>query len=273
MKKSRDIMPGIKGRVKNMTHSIAIANQKGGVGKTTTTGAMAAGLKHRGYKVLAIDLDAQGNLTDSVGANNMQCSTVYELMKGCSTLKETIQRAKPFDIIPANLNLASADMEFVQTGKEYLIKEIVKNVEDQYDYIIFDTPPSLGIMTINAFAYVKKVIIPTTPGVFAVSGIMQLWRTIETIKKYCNPEIKVEGILFTRFNPRLIISKNIKELTEVISKEIKATIFETQIRISVSVDEAQANQTDIFSYNEKNIVSQDYNAFVEEYLRKTRERT
>ncbi|MGO1632869.1 MAG: ParA family protein [Staphylococcus equorum] len=249
-----------------MTKKIVIANSKGGVSKTTTTNSMSAGLGQLGYKVLAIDLDPQGNLSDTINLKNTDHRTVYEMMKGEIKPKEAIQSGKYFDIIPSNLDLASADLEITQTGKEYRLKEQLKKIEDEYDFIIMDTPPSLGILTINAFTYADEVIIPTTAGIFATSGIKQLYQSIQTVKKYTNPNLEIGGILFTKYDKRTIITSDIRKLTEMYSEQIEANIFNTHIRASVMVEEAQANQTDIFSYNEKNNVSIDYKKFIQEYL-------
>lgn len=249
-----------------MVRKIVIANSKGGVSKTTTTNAMSAGLGQLGYKVLAIDLDPQGNLSDTVHLENTENRTVYEMMKGEIKASEVIQRGKYFDIIPSNLDLASADLEITQTGKEYRLNEQLEKIEDEYDFIIMDTPPSLGILTVNAFTYADEVIIPTTAGIFATSGIKQLYQSIQTVKKYTNPNLEIGGILFTKYDKRTIITSDIRKLTEMYSKQIEANIFETHIRASVMVEEAQANRIDIFSYNEKNNVSIDYKKFIQEYL-------
>lgn len=245
---------------------IAIANQKGGVAKTTTAAAMAAGLKKRGYKVLAIDLDSQGNLSDSAGADNENSSTIYNLLKNQVQAEEAIQKLDMFDIIPANILLAGADLEFTMTGKEYLLKERLSPIESNYDYIILDTPPHLGIMTINAFTYANEVLIPTNAGIFAATGITQLYNSIGTVIRYCNNSLKIRGILLTRYNPRAIINQDVRELTKTISEFIKAPIFDTYIRSSVVVEEAQANKKDIFKYNGSSTVAQDYDAFITEYL-------
>lgn len=249
-----------------MIKRIAIANQKGGVSKTTTTHALGAGLGILGYKVLLIDLDPQANLSDNSGIDINISNTIYEVMKEEITAKEAIQKTKYFDIIPSNLNLASADLEFAKTGKEYILKERLISLESFYDFIIIDTPPALGILTVNAFTYVDDIIIPTNAGIFASSGIMQLYNSIETVKKYCNPKIKIDGILFTKFNARTVIATDIKEITEIISKKINTKVYNTQIRSSVMVDEAQANRMDIYSYDNNNNVSVDYMAFIKEYL-------
>lgn len=250
-----------------MVKRIAVANQKGGVSKTTTTHALGAGLGILGYKVLLIDLDPQGNLSDNSGIDTNTSTTIYEVMKEEAGAEEVIQKTEYFDIIPANLNLASADLEFAKTGKEYILKERLISIEKNYDFIIIDTPPALGILTVNAFTYVDDIIIPTNASIFASSGIMQLYNSIETVKKYCNPDIKIDGILFTKFNSRTVIASDIKELTEIISKEIKTKVYDTQIRNSVMVDEAQANRMDIYSYDKNNNVSVDYMTFIKEYLK------
>lgn len=250
-----------------MTKVIAIANQKGGVAKTTTTSAFAAGLKKRGYRVLAIDLDPQGNLSDSVGADMYQSPTVYNLMRQEITAAEAVQHLEPFDIIPSNIMLASAEQEFNQTGKEHRIQEAISEIEENYDYILLDTPPSLGILTVNAFTYADEVIIPTTAGIFAANGINQLYITIKNVKKYTNPKISIAGILLTKYNPRSNINKDIRSLTEQLGAHIQTKVFDTFIRSSVVVEEAQANKSDLYAYNKNSTVAEDYETFVEEYLR------
>ena len=247
---------------------VAVANQKGGVGKTTTSQALTAGLADKGYKVLGIDLDPQGNLSSACGSVNYNVPTIYELMKREVTAEETIQHMNGgYDIIPSNIMLAGAEQELSQTGKEHRLKEAIAAVSDNYDYIIVDTPPSLGVLTVNAFTAASDILIPTTAGIFATTGINQLNETVKSVQKYCNPNVKITGILFTRFNPRANISKQIKELTEQLSQYISAPIYKTYIRSAVAVEEAQANRVDIFDYAEKSTVSEDYKAFIEEFLK------
>lgn len=248
-----------------MAKIIAIANQKGGVAKTTTAAALTAGLLQRGYKVLAVDLDAQGNLSDSVGADE-QAPTVYELLKGVVQVNEVIQQKDIYSIIPSNLSLASADMEFTQTGREYLLKKALSPVIKDYNYIVIDTPPTLGIMTVNAFIAAHEVIIPAS-GYDGVKGLVNLFQTINIVKEFGNENLKISGILLTMYNPRAVIDQNIKELADKIGLELKTKVFDTYIRKSVIVDEAKAVKKDIFTYNEKNNVSVDYNHFIDEYLK------
>lgn len=246
---------------------IAVANQKGGVGKTTTSHALSAGLVDKGYKVLTIDLDPQGNLSAACGVDNYNNPTVYELLKRDVTAEEVMQRTSGgYDVIPSNIMLAGAEQELSQTGKEHRLKEVISTVAENYDYIIIDTPPSLGVLTVNAFTFATDILIPTTAGIFATTGIKQLNETVKNVQKYCNPNVKIMGILFTRFNPRANISKQIKELTAQLGEHISAPIYKTYIRSSVIVEEAQANRNDIFDYAEKSTVSEDYKAFINEFL-------
>lgn len=246
---------------------ISIANQKGGVGKTTTTGAVISGLAKQGYKVLGIDLDPQGNLSSSLGAEMYKKPTSYELLKQEVTASNAIQKLENYSIIPANIMLAGAEQEIQATGKEYRLKEELEPIKNDYDYIIIDTPPALGILTVNAFTTSDEIIIPATAGIFAVQGIQQLNNTIKNVQKYCNPELKIRGILITRFDVRTNIAKQIKELTEQLSQHIQAPIFKTYIRNGVVVEEAQANSMDIFDYSDNSNVAKDYSDFITEYLK------
>ena len=245
-----------------------MANQKGGVGKTTTAQALAAGLAERKYRVLGIDLDPQGNFSTACGAENYNVLTVYEVMKRGADIREAIQHMKGgYDVVPANIMLAGAEQELSQTGKEHRLKEAVSVVAGEYDFIVIDTPPSLGVLTVNAFTCATDILIPTTAGIFATAGISQLNETVSSVQKYCNPGVKIRGILFTRFNPRANISRQIKELTEQLSEYISAPIYQTYIRAGVVVEEAQANKADIFDYAGKSTVAEDYRTFIEEFLK------
>lgn len=249
-----------------MATTIAIANQKGGVAKTTTAAALAVGLKNKGYRVLAVDGDPQANLSTSVDAEINESDTLYDLLKSKADVRAVIQHLDCFDIIPANIMLAGAEPEITQTGKEYRLREELEPVVGDYDFIVVDTPPSLGLLTINAFTAADEIIIPSTAGIFAATGISQLYETIRNITKYCNPSIRISGILMTRHNPRTNIGKDMKEITERLGSHIDAPLYKTYIRNSVTIEEAQANKVDIFTYSGGSQVAQDYQAFVEEYL-------
>ena len=247
---------------------VAVANQKGGVGKTTTAQALVAGLAEKGYRVLGIDLDPQGNFSSACGAENYNVPTIYEVLKRTVKTEEAIQTmSEKYDVVTANIMLAGAEQELSQTGKEHRLKEAIAPVLDDYDFVIIDTPPSLGILTVNAFTCSTDILIPTTAGIFATAGISQLNETVLSVQKYCNPTVKIRGILFTRFNPRTNISWQIKELTEQLGKYIAAPIYKTYIRAAVAIEEAQANREDIFNYAGKSTVAEDYRNFIEEFLK------
>lgn len=251
---------------------IAIANQKGGVAKTTTANILGIGLKERGYKVLLIDLDPQSNLSSSVGAEMYESDTVYEMLKNQTTAEKAIQKTDLIDIIPSNIMLGGAEQEITQTGKEYRLRETIDPIKDRYDFIIVDTPPMLGVLTINAFTAADEIIIPTTAGIFAANGIHQLHNTIENVKKYCNKNLEIAGVLLTRFNPRTNIGQDIKTLTKQLSEHIDAPFYKTFIRNSVVIEETQASQLNLFDYKENATVAEDYSNFTDEYLQRRKEK-
>lgn len=249
-----------------MAKVISISNQKGGVGKTTTTGAIAAGFRQKGYKVLCVDLDPQSNLSFSSGAETEDCPTIYEILKGEAKINFSIQKVPPFDIISSNILLSGIELEFTQTGREFLLKEALGLVKDKYDYIFIDTPPALSILTVNAFTASDCIVIPMLADIFSLQGIAQLSETIERVKKYCNPNLKVEGIVLTKFNQRTILSREIKGTAELIAEQLNTSIFKSTIRSSVTIMEAQTNQQDIFRYSPKNPATLDYMDLVNELI-------
>lgn len=263
MQKKKTSARGAKARA----DIVVFANQKGGVTKTTTAAAFAAELHRRSSRVLVVDADPQANLSDSVGADTQESNSLYDLLRRDVTAKECIQELPVFDLIAANILLAGAEQELTQTGKEYRLREQLEPVVSQYDYIVIDTPPSLGILTINAFTAANDVIVPTTPGIFSASGIQQLYTTILNTQKYCNPNIHIRGVLLTKYSPQININKDMRALTTMLSEHIGAPLYETYIRSSVAVEEAQARKTDLFTHRENSTVAQDYRAFVDEYLR------
>lgn len=247
--------------------TIVIANQKGGVGKTTTAHAMIAGLANRGFSVLGIDLDPQGNLSSACGADQYDVPTTYEVLTGNASVSSAIQElGEPrYKLLAANIMLASVEQELTQVGKEYRLREALTGLQG-IDYVIVDTPPSLGILTVNAFTAANCVIIPTTAGVFAATGIDQLNITIGNVRKYCNPGLYIAGILFTRYNARTNVGRQIRALTEQLGKRISAPTYHTCIRSAVAVEEAQISREDIFTYAASSTVAADYNDFLKEFL-------
>lgn len=247
------------------TRIIAIINQKGGVGKSTTAEALIAGLSLKGFSVLSIDLDAQGNMTYTAGAKT-DGATALGVLTGEVKVEDAIQKTKSGDIIAANKALAGADAFISETGKEYRLKEALQSLEEQYDYIIIDTPPTLGILTVNALTACNSIIIPAQADIYSLQGIEQLANTMRSVRKYCNPNLKIEGILLTRYNSRSVLSKEVAELANQLAKKLGTRLFESTIREGVAVKEAQISQKSIFEYAPQAKVAQDYKAFIEELL-------
>lgn len=245
---------------------IAVANQKGGVGKTTTSLALATGLQKKGKKVLAIDLDPQANLSFSLGGDTDEGPTVYELLRGEVKPRFAVQRATTVDLISSNILLSGVELEFVSEGREYLLKNAIAPLRGRYDYVIIDTPPALSILTINAFAAADRLVIPMLADIFSLQGIAQLSDTITRLRQHCNPDLVIGGILLSRYDRRTILGKRIRETAEMVSGQIGTKIYKTTIRNSVSIQEAQTNQASIYDYNARSPAVRDYLAFVGEIL-------
>lgn len=244
---------------------IAVANQKGGVAKSTTAGAVGAGLHHRGKRVLLVDLDAQGNLSYSLDAAGRALSSM-EILTGTATIKEAITETSSGDFVPASPALATADLAITDTGKEYRLKEALQPVAGSYDYIILDCPPSLGILTVNALTACNSVIIPSQADIYSLQGIGQLARTIQAVKKYCNSGLAIKGLLLTRYNARSILSKDIKKMLDDTARELGTKVYTTFIRECTAIKEAQASKQDIFTYSPNCNGAKDYTALIDEIL-------
>ncbi len=250
-----------------MKECIAVINQKGGVGKSTTAYALGAGLILKGYKVLFIDLDAQGNLSYNMGALSKPITSL-EVLTGTATAQEAIVATKSGDLIPASPALASADALITTTGKEYRLKEALEPLKKSYDYIILDTPPALGILTVNALTACNSVIIPAQADIFSLQGIGQLSQTIQTVKRYCNPTLSIKGIVITRYSSRAVLTRDMIELLDDTARQLNTKLYKTKIRECIAIKEAQASQQDIYSYSSKSNATADYIQLIEEILEK-----
>jgi chromosome partitioning protein len=245
--------------------TIAIANRKGGVGKSTTAAALVSGLTLKGYKVLAVDLDAQRNLTSTMRAR-ADSKTDLGVLTGDITAKEAIRHTESGDIIPASKNLSGADATLTETGKEYRLKEALEPVKGSYDYCIIDCPPALGILTVNALTAANGLIIPAQADIYSLEGIEDLQETIQPVRKYCNPSLEIQGILLTRYSPRSILSRDVTTLAEQLAERLGTSLYKATIREAVAVKEAQISQQSLFTYAPKAKVTEDYRTFIDEFL-------
>ena len=242
-----------------MAQTIVLTNQKGGVGKTTTSAALAAGLAKKEKRVLAIDLDPQGNLGFSFGLD----------IENGNTLFDAIQRKSGIDFIRSNI-LLSGVAEVVKSEKrELLLKNLLAPVERFYDYIIIDTPPAFNVLTLNGYSAADYLIIPMSAEILSLVGLTQLRETYETIRKTVNPDLKVMGILMTSFDGRRGLSWEVKEMADGVAAQLGTKVFDTVIRSSVAVAEAPAHGENIIEYAPRSNAARDYKAFVEEVLRIT----
>lgn len=248
-----------------MAEIVAILNQKGGVGKSTTVAALASGLSSKGYKVLSVDLDPQGNLSYHMGAQNSEQS-VMDVLLGTSSVSKTIVKTGQGDIIPASPALAGADAAISETGKEYRLSEALEAISIDYDFIVLDTPPSLGILSINALTAASRVIIPAQADAFSLQGISQLAQTISAVRRYCNRSLVIDGILLTRHNSRSVLSRDMADLMRDAAAQLRTKIYKTVIRECVALREAQAVQQSIYCYSPKCNGAIDYMAVVGEFV-------
>ncbi|NLN87097.1 MAG: AAA family ATPase [Syntrophomonadaceae bacterium] len=265
-----------------MSDIITIATQKGGTGKTTTAGALGAALTRKGWRVLMVDMDPQANLTFTMRAQDQTHGT-YEVLTGKMPAADAIctgpgqagkpsrTKEKPGDmpdrkIIPASTALSGADLELTAIGKEFRLQEALQPLRDDFDYIIIDTPPSLGILTINALTAADEVVITAQADAYSLQGIWQLHSTIQAVTRYTNPGLLLKGILITRHNPRSVLSRDLTGLIEETAQQMQTFVYQRPIREGVAVKEAQASRQDLFSYAPRNKPAQDYMAFADELL-------
>ena len=245
--------------------TVAIINQKGGVGKSTTAMALGAGLAGRGQRVLFVDLDPQGNLSYSLQADLEQPGALEMLTQPGALV---IQNSPGGEVVAASPSLAGADTIITATGKEYRLKEALNRLaaSQKYDYALIDTPPALGVLTVNALTAAQGLVIPAQADAFSLQGIGQLSQTIEAVRQYCNPSLKILGILLTRHNNRSILSRDLAEAVGQTAGHLKTRLFQTAIREAVAVREAQAQRVDLFQYAPKCNAALDYQDFIDEFL-------
>ncbi len=241
-----------------MAKIIAVTNQKGGVGKTTTCSSLCGCLSALGKKVLAIDLDPQGNFSFSLGADTDHSYTIYDVFKGKVDIYDSVQHCDCCDVIPANILLSGAELELTSVGREYILREHLAGICDSYDYVLIDTPPALSVLTINAYAASHQLIIPMIAEILSLQGISQLKETIFAVKKYYNKILEIRGIVLNKYNSRLILTQEVEELTNIIAEQLDTDVFEQKISSSVIVAEAPAHAKTIIEYAPRSKSAQEY---------------
>lgn len=248
--------------------TIAICNQKGGVGKTTTAWTLATGLNKKGFKVLLIDLDAQSNLsfTAKVDLLNLE-TTLYDVFRNNAEVKDALNHINDtMDILTGGISLASADREFVSLGREKMLKKAVKQISDNYDYCIVDCSPSLGVLNENALTLADSVVIPMGVDIYALQGVNQLQGFINDIKENSNPNLKIDGILITRVSENTNLYKDMRPQFEKVAEVMSTKVFNTFIRNTIAVSEVSAQRSNLFDEMPNATATKDYQAFINELI-------
>lgn len=246
---------------------ISIANQKGGVGKTTTAINMSTILAKRGKKVLFIDADPQGNGTSGLGINKEQKFSIYDVLIEDIEVENTLQKTqvKNLDLCPSNMNLAGAEVQLVSMeDREYRLKIKLNNIRDKYDFIIIDCPPSLGLITLNAFTASNSVLIPVQCEYYALEGLGQLLNTIELVRKHMNKDLKVEGALLTMYDARTNLSN---QVVKEVKRYFEDKVYKNVIPRNVKLSEAPSYGMPISLYDPRSKGAKSYDKFVKEFLK------
>ena len=255
-----------------MGRIIAIANQKGGVGKTTTAINLSACLAEKGQKVLAIDMDPQGNMSSGLGLDkNSVEKTIYDLIIGESEVEEVLQKnaLENMDILPANVDLSAAEIELIGIDeKEYIVKKAIEKIKDAYDYVIIDCPPSLSMLTINAMTTADSVLVPIQCEYYALEGLSQLIHTVELVKERLNPVLEIEGVVFTMYDARTNLSL---QVVENVKDNLQQNIYKTIIPRNIRLAEAPSYGMPINQYDAKSAGADSYRRLANEVMNRGQE--
>ena len=255
-----------------MGRIIAIANQKGGVGKTTTAINLSASLASLGKKVLAIDMDPQGNMSSGLGVDKNEVEkTVYDLIIGNIGIEECIYEEviENLDVLPSNIDLSAAEIELIGVdNKEYILRDEVNKVKEKYDFIIIDCPPALSMLTINAMTTSDSVLVPIQCEYYALEGLSQLIHTIELVQERLNPELEIEGVVFTMYDARTNLSL---QVVENVKDNLDQTIYKTIIPRNIRLAEAPSHGLPINLYDPRSTGAESYMLLADEVIHKGEE--
>ncbi len=250
-----------------MAKVVAIVNHKGGVGKTSTAHELGAGLQKRGKRVLFVELCGQCNLSGTFQVMDAP-GNALDVLQGKASAEDTIQHTALGDIIPATPALfASANELITGEGKERRLADALEPVKKNYDFIVVDTPPALNLATVNALVAADEVIVPAEAAQYSLQGIGSLAETVNTVRQYSNPKLKIAGILLTKYKGRALLTKGVTQQLEALATALNTKLFTAKIRDTIKIPEAQQQLQDIFSYDQRSLGSQDYDAFIREYLK------
>ena len=249
--------------------AIAVANQKGGDGKTTTTINLSASLGAKGKRVLVIDMDPQGNSTSGFGVDKNELeNTVYELILGECSIQECLLKdvIENVSLIPSNVNLAAAEIELIGVEKkEFILKNVVDWIRDQYDFIVIDCPPALNMLTVNAMTTADTVLVPIQCEYYALEGLSQLIHTVNLVRERLNPTLDIEGILFTMYDARTNLSM---QVVENVKDHLNQRIYKTMIPRNIRLAEAPSYGMPINLYDPKSAGAESYMALADEVIRR-----
>lgn len=244
---------------------IAVMNQKGGVGKTTTVQAIGDWLSERDKRVLYVDLDSQCNLSFSMGTSGGAFETLLDPKRINGYVGPVEGRDNTF-ILAASPAIVGADAALNEVGKEYRLNEALSVLNTAIDYVVIDTPPALGVLAINALTAADDVVIPVQADMYSLQGLTQIGATIEAVRRYTNKRLQIAGVLITRANERTVVRREFAELLQESAEAMQTKVFNTRVRECTAVIEAQANHTSIYQYAPRSNATADYDAFMREYI-------
>ena len=250
---------------------VSISNIKGGVGKTTTAAVLAAGLVEKGYRVLLIDSDPQTNLTMCfLQEQTDELSSLYDIYGDGESIDDVkVPVRDNLDLIIGDFELCNADIQFTKAGRLKMLKKAIKSIDGEYDFVIIDTPPNLGVLSLNAFIASDYMVVPMSADSFSLKGVRLLKETLDDVADETEKELPVAGILLTKYNSRTNVSKLLEKSLNSAAGLLGTKVFGNRIRQAVVVQESQIAKEDLFSYSPDAKVAEDYKGFIDEFLERT----